>query len=220
MMSAQQPPERRRARNERTYADMRTPLAPHGVPDTQHDWAETWMFLCECVRPDCAVQLQLTSREYAALRGDRAAFVVAPGHREDDDLLVTRTPRFWIIRKVGLEQRLASHDGANARGELEHDLLRSQLAYRDVNDRIERAMSRLVRGDDLIELVCECGQLACSDLVQMLVVDYEHVRADPRSTIVAPGHEPLNAEQVVVGDGYAVVRCHTPGIDPEVRRGA
>ena len=57
-------------------------------------------FLCECARRVCAELISLTVREYDEIRGDPAAFVVAPGHEiESIEKLVRSGPRFRVVRK-------------------------------------------------------------------------------------------------------------------------
>jgi len=44
------------------------------------DPEEIERFYCECARPECREQLQLTGAQYEAVRADSRLFVLLPGH--------------------------------------------------------------------------------------------------------------------------------------------
>ena len=81
-----------------------------------------------------------------------------------------------------------------------------------MNERIERVSDALQvvphRG---LAIVCECGSETCIDQISLSFAEYEHVRGDPRTFIVRPGHEEPEVETVVErSEGYYVVRKATP----------
>jgi hypothetical protein len=45
--------------------------------------------------------------------------------------------------------------------------------------------------------VCECGNLGCSDTVEISVAEYEEVRTDFDRFFVVPGHEIADVDKVV-----------------------
>ncbi|HVV57382.1 MAG TPA: hypothetical protein VHC45_03390 [Gaiellaceae bacterium] len=88
---------------------------------------------------------------------------------------------------------------------------RNEALFRQVNEQIDdlnRTLSQL--GDRTIHIVCECGELACSQVLVVPVAAYERVRSDPARFFVVPGHELLDVEDVVEEHhDYYVVRKHS-----------
>jgi hypothetical protein len=84
-------------------------------------------------------------------------------------------------------------------------LVRNQLLFREVNDRI-----REVRGKfDLPEptdFMCECSREDCTETISLAAKEYEGVRSSPTMFVIVPGHETLEVEQVVdVNERFMVV---------------
>lgn len=66
-------------------------------------------FVCECASLDCAERIQLTLREYEAVRSVSTQFVIKPGHLlPDDERVVERHDEYLVVEKVG-------HAGERAR---------------------------------------------------------------------------------------------------------
>src|SRR6266581_599755 len=76
---------------------------------------------------------------------------------------------------------------------------RNESVFREVNERLEELGE--VLGGDTVELVCECGDPACSQALTIPVSVYEAVRADPRRFLVVPGHQRAELERVVEKSG-------------------
>ena len=72
---------------------------------------------------------------------------------------------------------------------------KNESVFREVNERLAELGEEL--GDDTVELVCECGDPACSEPLAIPVSVYEAVRARGRRFVVAPGHQHSELEQVV-----------------------
>ena len=91
--------------------------------------------------------------------------------------------------------------GAVAADRIAHN----ESVFRDVNERI--ADGRWPgEPREAVAFRCECGSLACNQLVAVTLAVYEQVRADPRHFILLAGHEVAAVEVVVAGgDGYVVV---------------
>lgn len=75
--------------------------------------------------------------------------------------------------------------------------------FRRVNERV----AELSRGLDVLTLVCECADTACSArLTDVPAPEYEQVRSHGTRFFVAPGHVRADVESVVdEHDGYVVV---------------
>ena len=66
------------------------------------DAGERCSFVCECSDSGCAVQVELTLTEYAAIRRHPRRFVAAPGHEDPHhERIVTRTDRYLVVEKNG-----------------------------------------------------------------------------------------------------------------------
>jgi hypothetical protein len=86
-------------------------------------------------------------------------------------------------------------------------LAENQVLYRNVNERIEdvnEVFAEITSSDG--EWVCECADTNCTSAVKATLAEYEAVRANPRTFIVAPNHIFPDIERVVSGNGrFAVV---------------
>lgn len=68
----------------------------------------------------------------------------------------------------------------------------AEINGRRVNEAIEPRGS-----DDAAVFVCECGNLGCSEKVEISVAEYEEVRTDFDRFFVVPGHEIDEVDEVV-----------------------
>jgi hypothetical protein len=90
----------------------------------------------------------------------------------------------------------------------EERVVRNELAFREANESLrgvfERASPR--EREDAYPFLCECGDRACAEVVQLSLEVYASVRAHPARFLILPGHKQLEAERVVdAGDGYEIV---------------
>jgi len=61
--------------------------------------------------------------------------------------------------------------------------------------------------DETFHIVCECGDLACFQLIALAIVDCERIRADDTLFLVNPGHHRAKLHDVVERTArYHVVR--------------
>ena len=91
----------------------------------------------------------------------------------------------------------------------------TQNRYREINEHLAQVYNQFVAGlepgekaPELLELFCECGhQPPCRERVNVSVVTYERVRADPTTFILAPGHGVAAVEAMIErGDGFLIAR--------------
>jgi hypothetical protein len=75
----------------------------------------------------------------------------------------------------------------------------TEALFRDVNERIAENAERF--GANESEFVCECSDPGCTHRVEASLVEYEHVRTEPTTFLVVPGHEQTDVEQVVTDRG-------------------
>ncbi len=70
----------------------------------------------------------------------------------------------------------------------EERVARNDARFRRANEQIEEAAYELDQ-DGLLPFLCECADLACTQVVELSLGEYEAVRADSRHFLNAPGHE-------------------------------
>lgn len=70
-----------------------------------------------------------------------------------------------------------------------------QSIFRTVNERIAESAQRFEA--DPAEFVCECPDRACTHRLEASLADYERVRANATTFLLAPGHEDERIERVV-----------------------
>jgi hypothetical protein len=84
----------------------------------------------------------------------------------------------------------------------------NEALFREVNEQIESLNRGLAAiSDHKMHIVCECGDLECTQQLVVPISDYERIRADAALFFVMPGHEVGSAEAVIEGtSAYNVVR--------------
>ncbi|HKD94272.1 MAG TPA: hypothetical protein VKB43_06135 [Gaiellaceae bacterium] len=75
----------------------------------------------------------------------------------------------------------------------------TEALFRDVNERIAETAERFEAGGS--EFVCECSDPNCTHRVEASLAEYEEVRDEPTTFLVAPGHEQGDIERVVSDRG-------------------
>ena len=93
--------EKRLAQNEALFREVNERV---NSLVTDHSFAASYDYLCECSNSDCTFQIALGADEYEAVRADPRQFVVLPEHYVPEiENVVTESDRYWIVRKVGEE---------------------------------------------------------------------------------------------------------------------
>jgi hypothetical protein len=83
----------------------------------------------------------------------------------------------------------------------------NEAVFRQVNERLEKLNETFAPVTGRNEVVCECGDVSCAQVLELTESEYEDVRSEPNLFIVAPGHAATDIEHVVrEGDGYEIVR--------------
>ena len=76
-------------------------------------------------------------------------------------------------------------------------LARNEAFFRNVNERISDAAGRYKGDGHVYDFVCECSDPTCLERVHLTAKAYEAVRADPKTFVLAPGHDRASIEKVV-----------------------
>jgi hypothetical protein len=71
----------------------------------------------------------------------------------------------------------------------------TEALFRDVNERIAQSAERF--DADSTEFVCECADPGCANRLEASLEEYEEVRADGATFMLAPGHAHEDIERVV-----------------------
>ena len=91
---------------------------------------------------------------------------------------------------------------SEARDEL---LAKNEATFRIINENILGIASTL-GGDEPFEFICECATVGCFERLSLTLKEYERVRSDGAHFLIAPGHEDIEVEQVIITkDEFAVV---------------
>ncbi len=97
---------------------------------------------------------------------------------------------------------------------------RTEALFRDVNERIAESAQRFEA--DSTQFVCECADANCTHRVEATIDEYEDVRSDGATFMLAPGHAHADIERVVADRGrfhivekiQATVRATVLRLDP------
>jgi hypothetical protein len=76
---------------------------------------------------------------------------------------------------------------------------RTESLFREVNERIAESAAGF--DADLPEFICECGDATCTHRVEATLDEYEEVRADGATFMLARGHADTDIEHVVADRG-------------------
>jgi Histidine kinase-like ATPase domain len=122
------------------------------------------------------------------------------------------TRRLGVLRAWrGYDRQMAAGDGDDrqslraprAPGLRDVRVDSNQTTLRTVNETIEEGRKT---AEGPIGFVCECGRLGCGLVIDLSLDEYEHVRADGRQFLVAPGHEtPVDRLVVAIDGRYTIV---------------
>lgn len=94
---------------------------------------------------------------------------------------------------------------------------RTQALFRDVNERIAESAQRF--DAERTQFVCECADPSCTHRLEASLVEYEEIRADPTTFLLAPGHAHEDIERVVEDRGrFHVVEKMHRAVRETVRR--
>ena len=83
----------------------------------------------------------------------------------------------------------------------------NEAVFRRVNENLVDLNETFAAVTDRVSLVCECGQVDCTEQIEMSLDEYERLRQDAQLFAIVPGHEAADVEEVVAEHGgYSVVR--------------
>ena len=80
---------------------------------------------------------------------------------------------------------------------------RNEALFREVNERIKEATFSVP--DETLSLLCECGDVDCTQVVDVPLESYEDIRREGECFVVIAGHEDPTVERVIKQVSGAVV---------------
>jgi hypothetical protein len=87
----------------------------------------------------------------------------------------------------------------------------NEAIFREVNERVEEINRTFSTLTESMEIMCECADVRCAEMISIPVSEYERIRSDSTLFAVVPGHEAADVEDVVEQQsGFDIVRKH-PG---------
>jgi hypothetical protein len=88
----------------------------------------------------------------------------------------------------------------------------NEILFRAVNEEIRRLDERFGAAAPGTQwFVCECGQVDCTERIEMTPDEYLRVRADPAMFVAVAGHQEPDVEDVVERTERYVVLKKRPG---------
>jgi hypothetical protein len=99
----------------------------------------------------------------------------------------------------------------------EERLAKNEVLFRSVNEAIEQQALRFGGIEDEYEFVCECSAADCVERMTLTLRQYEQVRAEGTSFVLAPGHADPGIELVVrrTADYHVVDKDGAAGVIAE-----
>lgn len=88
----------------------------------------------------------------------------------------------------------------------------NEALYRAINEKIEGLNTAFGMVTESMAILCECGDLECSQQIELDMPTYERVRSDAVLFVVVRGHEIPDVETIVEEhDGFNVIRKDSNG---------
>ncbi|MDQ3645853.1 MAG: hypothetical protein M3345_02845 [Actinomycetota bacterium] len=85
-------------------------------------------------------------------------------------------------------------------------MAKNEALFRDLNERIKRAMGSTMLPHEKQQFICECGREDCFEEIELTFSEYESLRQNPRHFAVLRDHDAPEIEKVVATyQAYIVV---------------
>lgn len=88
----------------------------------------------------------------------------------------------------------------------------NEATFREANEHIRQAERELDPPLERVPYICECDDVGCRVSIQLTAPEYERVRDDGATFVIARGH-PSEGDVLEEHDGYLVVRKTDSGGD-------
>ena len=84
--------------------------------------------------------------------------------------------------------------------------LQNEMIFRDSNERIRRAQLGMTADGETVPFICECMDIRCHTIVHMTADEYERVRREEMTFLIAPDHDASDGEIGERTDRYWILR--------------
>lgn len=82
----------------------------------------------------------------------------------------------------------------------------NEILFRSINEKIEDVNRDFGQITGTIGIACECGDIRCTEQIDIPLREYEQLRGEPTHFAVVPGHDVADVERIVSRcAGYDVV---------------
>jgi hypothetical protein len=93
--------EERAGRNEALFREVNENIAK--LEARLPGVGEAMPVICECARPDCTTQIEISLEEYASVRRHPDRFIVAPRHQDPSvEQMVEERHGYLVVEKYGV----------------------------------------------------------------------------------------------------------------------
>jgi hypothetical protein len=99
----------------------------------------------------------------------------------------------------------------------ERRVAENETIFNAINERIVDLNAEFNAANDLVSIVCECGDDRCIERIEIDSEDYAEVHRQPDRFVVVPGHAILETERVIEqAESYEVVE--KTGVGAEIAK--
>jgi hypothetical protein len=92
-----------------------------------------------------------------------------------------------------------------AMDERERRLGLNEAVFREVNERVEEIHQTLGSDTGTLDIICECGVVACTERISVPIAEYERARSDPTHFLLQVGHEDPTVERMIENHGTYIL---------------
>jgi hypothetical protein len=85
---------------------------------------------------------------------------------------------------------------------------RNEAVFRDANERIKERRNELTNIAGRTPFLCECADPFCKGAIPLTLSEYEHVRQEPNTFVLEPGHPTAEADVIEQTERYVIVAKH------------
>jgi hypothetical protein len=86
-------------------------------------------------------------------------------------------------------------------------LAANEAVFRTVNEKLEDLNEAFSFATSTFSIVCECGDIACVEQIEISEEQYAELRSDPTHFAIVPSHEADGIEELIESRaGYVIVR--------------
>ena len=80
-------------------------------------------------------------------------------------------------------------------------LAENQRLFRTANERLEERVETYGVSEE-IPFLCECAEVECLGKIDLSLVDYRMIRAEPNRFVILPGHAMIEGEILIADNGH------------------